>query len=156
MTGIRNSSIAALAVAGAAIIASTGPAAAQVDPNLLLDQFEATFGKFEGYRRAGAKGVCAAGEFTGSADGRALSVSSAFSGKTVPVIVRFSVGGAGANPKAADNARSQRNMALQFNLPDGETWFQFPPAYTAAPVNRAHLPVGRPARDRLSTGFRRA
>jgi catalase len=122
MTGIRNSSIAALALAGAAIIASTGPAAAQVDPNLLLDQFEATFGKFEGYRRAGAKGICAAGEFTGSADGRALSVSSAFSGKTVPVIVRFSVGGAGANPKAADNARSQRNMALEFNLPDGETW----------------------------------
>ena len=62
----------------------------------------------------------AAGEFTGSADGRALSVSSAFSGKPVPVIVRFSVGG--ANPKAADNAKSQRNMALQFNLPGGETW----------------------------------
>lgn len=38
----------------------------------------------------------------------------------MPVIVRFSVGG--ASPKAADNARSQRNMALQFNLPGGETW----------------------------------
>jgi catalase len=38
----------------------------------------------------------------------------------VPVIVRFSVGG--ANPKAPDNARSQRNLALQFNLPDGERW----------------------------------
>ena len=64
--------------------------------------------------------MCAVGEFVGSADGRALSVASSFSGQPVPVTVRFSVGG--ANPKAPDNARSQRNMALQFNLPGGETW----------------------------------
>jgi len=99
---------------------ATAPAQAQVDPNRMLDAFEATFGKFEGFRRSGAKGVCAMGEFVGSADGRALSTSAAFSGRPVPVIARFSVGG--ANPKAPDNARSQRNMALQFNLPDGETW----------------------------------
>ena len=96
------------------------PAAAQVDPNQFLNQFESTFGKFEGFRRSGAKGICAVGEFVGSPEGRALSVSSAFSGKPVPVVVRFSVGG--ANPKAADNARSQRNLALQFNLPGGEVW----------------------------------
>jgi catalase len=96
------------------------PAAAQVDPNAMLDQFEATFGKFEGYRRSGAKGVCAVGEFTGSAAARALSTASAFSGKPVPVVARFSVGG--ANPKAPDNARTLRNMALQFNLPNGESW----------------------------------
>lgn len=93
---------------------------AAVDPTAMVDAFEATNGKFEGYRRSGAKGVCAIGEFTGSADARALSVSSAFSGRPVPVIVRFSVGG--ANPKAADNTRSQRNMALQFDLPAGESW----------------------------------
>jgi catalase len=91
-----------------------------VDPNTFLNQFEATFGKFEGYRRSGAKGVCASGEFVGTSAARALSSSSAFSGRPVPVIVRFSVGG--ASPKAADNARSQRNMALQFELPDGERW----------------------------------
>jgi catalase len=96
------------------------PAAAQVDPNQFLNQFESTFGKFEGFRRSGAKGICAVGEFVGSADGRALSVASAFSGQPVPVVVRFSVGG--ANPKAPDNARSQRNLALQFNLPGGEIW----------------------------------
>ncbi len=111
--------VAACALAGAALSTSL-PAAAQVDPNRFLDQFEATFGKFEGFRRSGAKGVCAAGEFTGSAEARALSTSSAFSGRPVPAIVRFSVGG--ANPKAADNTRSQRNMALQLNLPGGETW----------------------------------
>ncbi|GAP36940.1 catalase family peroxidase [Piscinibacter sakaiensis] len=116
------------AVAAAALPAllwlTTGaaPAAAQdaVDPTRLVDAFEASFGKYEGYRRSGAKGVCARGEFVGSADGRALSTSSAFSGRPVPVIVRFSVGG--ANPRAADNAKGQRNLALQFNLPDGEVW----------------------------------
>ncbi len=96
------------------------PSGAPVDPSAFVDQFESTFGKFEGYRRSGAKGICATGEFAGNADARALSSASAFSGTPVPVVVRFSVGG--ANPKAADNAKSQRNMALQFNLPNGETW----------------------------------
>lgn len=115
-----------IAAAVLAPFAFQAPAGAQsmtsaaVDPTVMVDAFEATNGKFEGYRRSGAKGVCAIGEFTGSADARALSVSSAFSGRPVPVIVRFSVGG--ANPKAADNTRSQRNMALQFDLPAGESW----------------------------------
>jgi catalase len=95
-------------------------AAAAVDPNQMVDAFEATNGKFEGYRRSGAKGICATAEFVGTAEGRALSTASAFSGKPVPVIVRYSIGG--ANPKAADNGKSQRNMALQFDLPGGETW----------------------------------
>ena len=105
---------------GAAAALGSGAASAQVDPNHFLDQFEATFGKFDGFRRSGAKGICAAGEFVGNEQGRMLSTSSAFSGKPVPVVVRFSVGG--ANPQAADNTRSQRNMALQFNLPQGEFW----------------------------------
>ncbi|MCE2660539.1 MAG: catalase family peroxidase [Rubrivivax sp.] len=104
----------------AATLMPVGTASAQVDPNRFLDQFESTFGKHEGFRRSGAKGVCAVGEFVGSAQGRALSTSSAFSGKPVGVIVRFSVGG--ANPNAPDNTRGQRNMALQFNLPQGEVW----------------------------------
>jgi catalase len=114
-------SAAAAATAFLTLNASAqSPAAAPVDPNTFVNQFESTFGKFEGFRRSGAKGVCATGEFVGTADARALSTASAFSGKPVPVIVRFSVGG--ANPKAPDNAKSQRNLALQFNLPNGETW----------------------------------
>jgi catalase len=109
-----------LAAAAAACLASAGPSQAQADPNRVVDQFEATFGKHEGFRRSGAKGICAMGEFVGSAEGRRLSSASAFSGRPVPVIVRFSVGG--ANPKAPDNTKSQRNLALQFNLPDGEVW----------------------------------
>ena len=107
----------ALATSALTLSALAQAPAAPVDPNTFLNQFEATFGKFEGYRRSGAKGICATGEFVGTADARGLSSASAFSGQPVPVVARFSVGG--ANPKAPDNAKSQRNMALQFNLPDG-------------------------------------
>jgi catalase len=111
----------AVAVALCALSAmAQSPAGAPVDPNTFLNQFESTFGKFEGFRRSGAKGVCATGEFVGTPDARALSMASAFSGKPVPVVVRFSVGG--ANPKAPDNTKGQRNLALQFNLPNGEQW----------------------------------
>ena len=82
----------------------------------MIYQFEATSGKFEGYRRSEAKGICALGEFRGSAAGREICLSSAFSGDPIKVVVRFSVGG--ANPKAADNNKSQRNLSLEFNLPD--------------------------------------
>ena len=117
--------LTALAAASAlvtisAVAASHAAEAMPVDPSRMVDAFEATNGKFDGYRRSGAKGVCAMGEFVGSAEARTLSTASAFSGRAVPVIVRFSVGG--ANPRAADNTRSQRNLALQFNLPDGESW----------------------------------
>jgi len=107
-------------VLAAFVGATPAQAQAPVDPARFLDQFEASFGKYEGYRRSGAKGVCASGEFVGSLAGRALSSSSAFSGQPVPVLIRFSVGG--ANPKAPENVRGQRNLALQFNLPGGETW----------------------------------
>ncbi len=112
-------------------MATTAP----VDPSTFVNQFESTFGKFEGYRRSGAKGICATAEFVGTSDARALSTASVFSGKPVPVVVRFSVGG--ANPKAADNAKSQRNLALQFNLPDGEQWLM---GNISAPVFGASTP----------------
>ena len=101
-------------------VALTTTVHADSDPSKMIDQFEATNGKFDGFRRAGAKGICAVGEFVGSATGRQISSSSAFSGSPIPVIVRFSVGG--ANPKASDNTKTQRNFALQFNLPNNEVW----------------------------------
>ena len=120
MKSVRPVRLAASAIVTAAATLTAVPTAAQVDPGKMVDQFEATFGKFAGFRRSGAKGVCATGEFTGNAAGRALSSASAFSGQPVPVSARFSVGG--ANPNAPENARTQRNMALQFNLPGGESW----------------------------------
>ena len=137
---MKNMILSTVATA-AALAALSTPAAGQaasgdVDPTRMVDAFEATNGKFEGFRRSGAKGICAVGEFVGSPEGRGLSTASAFSGSPVPVIVRFSVGG--ANPKAADNAKGQRNMALQFNLPGGETWQM---GNISAPVFGASSPV---------------
>ncbi len=115
---------------------STGaPAPSASDPNAMVNQFEATTGKFEGYRRSGAKGICATGEFIGTTEARGLSMASVFSGRPVPVVVRFSVGG--PNPKAPDNAKSQRNLALQFNLPGGEQWIM---GNISAPVFGAATP----------------
>ena len=111
---------AALSAVACAAAALAVPAWSQVDPTQMVDAFENAGGKHQGFRRSGAKGLCAVAEFVGNAEGRALSVSSAFSGKPVPVVARFSMGG--GNPKAPDNAKSQRNMALQFDLPDSEAW----------------------------------
>jgi catalase len=123
------------ALATGATLLPIAPAVAQMDPTQMVNALENAGGKFEGFRRSGAKGLCAVGEFVGNSEGRALSTSSAFSGRPVPVIVRFSVGG--ANPKAPDNAKSQRNMALQFDLPGNETWLM---GNISAPVFGAATP----------------
>ncbi len=124
----------AFAAAAAASFA-TAHTAPPVSPVTMVDQFEATGGKFAGYRRSGAKGICATGEFVGTPAARALSSASAFSGQPIPVIVRFSVGG--GNPLVGDNGKSQRNMALQFNLPNGESWLM---GNISAPVFGAATP----------------
>jgi len=119
----RHAVVPALTALAAAVALGWPAASAHAqaaNPNAMVDNFEAVNGKHPGFRRSGAKGVCAAGDFVGSAEGRALSTASAFSGQPVPVIARFSVGG--GNPKAPDNARGVRGLSLQFNLPGGEVW----------------------------------
>lgn len=96
------------------------PAQAQVNPAEMVDAFEAAGGKFAGFRRSGAKGVCARGDFVGAADARALSTAGVFDGRPVPVLARFSIGG--GNPKAPENVRGVRGLALQFDGPGGEVW----------------------------------
>ena len=78
----------------------------QIDPTVFVNQFEATSGKYEGCRRSDAKGICAIDEFVTTPDAKALSTASVVSGKPIPVVVRFSVGG--STPKAPDNAKTQR------------------------------------------------
>lgn len=100
-----------------------------VDPVRMVDALEGTFGTHAGFRRSHAKGVCAAGHFVGSPEGRALSAASVFSGARVPVVGRFSVGG--GNPMATDKGRTVRGLALSFTLPAGESWLM---ANLSAPV----------------------
>ena len=68
------------------------PPGAEVTAPQMIDAFEGTFGVHTGQRRNHIKGTCATGEFLGTADAAALSRSALFSGKTIPVIARFSLG----------------------------------------------------------------
>src|SRR5258708_37493690 len=83
----------------------------------MIDAFEGTFGVHPGQRRNHIKGTCAAGEFVGTGDAAALSRSALFSGKTIPVVARFSLGG--GNPEVPDAAPAPRGMALEVHLPGG-------------------------------------
>ncbi len=86
-------------------------------PDEVVSAIESVFGATRGERRNHIKGFCATGEFVGTREARALSRSALFSGKSVPVVARFSL--AGGNPNAPDTAKSARGMALQFALPHG-------------------------------------
>jgi catalase len=109
-----------LLVAGLLACAAAPVSAADVDidPNEVVAAIEGVFGSTPGQRRNHIKGVCAVGEFVGTAEAAAYSRSALFSGKVIPVVARFSL--AGGNPKAPDTAKSPRGMALQFRLPGGD------------------------------------
>jgi catalase len=114
--GARFAFMTAISIASTAPTLATGAPAdgADVTAPQMIDAFEGTFGVHPGQRRNHIKGTCAAGEFVGTADAAALSRSALFSGKTVPVVARFSLGG--GNPDVPDAAPAPRGMALEFHL----------------------------------------
>lgn len=108
-----------MCVVSGLIALSSQPALAQstdVTPTQVIDAFEHTFGITPGERRNHTKGTCAIGEFIGSKNVAHYSRSELFSGKSLPVIARFSL--AGGNPNAPDTAKSPRGLALEFALSD--------------------------------------
>lgn len=107
--------LAALAALSPAVSAQEQ---ATATPAAAIAAFEHNAGVHPGQRRNHIKGICAAGEFVGSAEGRARSRSALFDGTAVPVVARFSL--PGGNPAAADTAPSPRGLALEFRLPAGE------------------------------------
>jgi catalase len=113
-------SLPALILATAACSLPLSALAAQPDSTTgqqMIDAFEGTFGVHAGQRRNHIKGTCAAGEFVGTSDAAALSRSALFSGKGIPVIARFSLGG--GNPEIPDAAPAPRGMALELRIPGG-------------------------------------
>lgn len=102
---------------GFAVMIPEGRARAQVTATQVVDQQEKTFGVHPGQRRNHTKGICATGEFVGTAEAARYSKSALFSGKPVPVVARFSI--AGGNPNVPDNTPIARGMALEFRLPGG-------------------------------------
>lgn len=125
---------------------SAGPARAQsFDPVAAIDALEGTFGVHAGARRSHAKGVCVTGSFQGTADGRALSSASLFSGVSHPIVGRFSVGG--GNPRATDKGRSVRGLAFEAALPNNEvfvtTMLSAPVFFVAKPEHFAPFIASR-------------
>ena len=110
----------------ALILALTGflalPVAAQsppapATPDQLVDALEGMFGRNAGLRRAHPKGLCAAGEWSSTGAGAALTTAASLApGTRVPVVARFSL--AGGNPRAPDNADNARGLALRLDLPN--------------------------------------
>jgi catalase len=123
----------AIALAAAALFAA--PAAQAVDPNEVVDAFEAVLGPITTYRPSHPKGLCASGHFIANAEGTRLSVAPVFSGQRVNAIIRFGV--AGGNPNASDVARSTRGLAIRFETERGDQWDM---ANISAPIFGARTP----------------
>jgi catalase len=110
--------MAASAATFASLLAPGARAAdSDVSAPQMIQAFEGTFGVHQGQRRNHVKGTCASGEFVGTQDAAALSRSPLFSGKTIPVVARFSLGG--GNPNVPDAAPAPRGMALELRIPGG-------------------------------------
>lgn len=133
-------------------------------PNLFADALERRAGVHEGFRRAHAKGVCAAGWFVGSGEGEAISTASLFrSGAASPAIIRFSTGG--SLPHAPDGRNAFRSMALKIDMPGGEEFrmaMNHVPLFVIADprsfteLHLAHAPdplTGKPDPERVAAFF---
>lgn len=119
--------LAAFALAG--LMATAAPAAAEPDPETIVNAFEAVLGPVRTHRPSHPKGTCAAGHFVATPDGTRLSVAPVFSGQRNNAIIRFGV--AGANPNASDSARGTRGLSIRFESPGGDL---FEMANISAPV----------------------
>lgn len=101
-------------VAAAAITLTTAAHAQSLPapgPEELVNALNGTFGSHPGKRASHAKGFCALGEFVPARNAADFAHSPLFAQKTVPAIVRFSVGG--GNPAASDKSRSVRGMSMR-------------------------------------------
>ena len=84
----------------------------QTSPVELIKALVDVYGSHPGFRKNHAKGTCATGSFVGMPETTAYSRSQLFSGATIPVVARFSLGG--GNPDAPDAGKGPRGMALEF------------------------------------------
>ena len=86
-------------------------AAPQIPPTEFVDALNGVFGKHKA-RGSHAKGFCFAGQLEASPGAATITRAAMFQpGARTPVIGRFSVGG--GNPKAPDNAKSVRGIAVR-------------------------------------------
>jgi catalase len=118
-------SLALIAAAPLALIAGFAWAGGWIGParvggGTVANALESNGGKYSGYRRAHAKGLCVTGHFEANGAGTALSKALMFAAGSYPVIGRFSTGG--GNPFATDGRNVFHALALQMTAPDGQIW----------------------------------
>jgi catalase len=90
-------------------------ALAEQAANLFLQ----AFGNHPGFRLAHAKGIVCEGTFEAAPEAKELSRAAHFSGKPVPVVVRFSDGTGVPQIPDGDPNSNPKGMAIAFKLPDG-------------------------------------
>ncbi len=123
-----NHALSRLAAIGAIVLAIAGSfvyVAGWLSPGLLtqarvIDRFEQVSGVHPGFRRNHAKGVCITGNFESNGQGVRLSRAAVFKPGQVPVIGRFSLGG--ANPQMPDAPTAVLAMALSLRPAGDEEW----------------------------------
>jgi catalase len=89
----------------------------QTSPEALITALQGVYGPHPGFRKNHAKGMCATGSFVGLSEATSYSRSALFSGPTIPVVARFSIGG--GDPDAPDAGKGPRGVGLEFRLADG-------------------------------------
>ena len=95
--------------------ASDNAELAQQAANLFLQ----AFGSHPGFRLAHAKGIVCEGTFEATPAAAELSRAAHFSGKLVPVVVRFSDATGLPQVPDGDPLSNPKGMAIRFKLPDG-------------------------------------
>ena len=103
--------VSSLAAAQGTAMVDAAPAATAASPVALVDALNGVFGKHMA-RSSHAKGSCMAGQFEAAPTAAAITSARIFqAGQRTPLIGRFSVGG--GNPKAPDNGKSVRGIAVR-------------------------------------------
>src|SRR5580698_7324603 len=85
------------------------------------DLFLKAFGSHPGFRLAHAKGIVCEGTFTASPEAAQLSRAAHFSGKAVPVTVRFSDGTGVPQIPDGDPHSDPKGIAIRFKISGGDT-----------------------------------
>lgn len=116
-----------LLLGGIAALALAVPAKAEPETQAIVDALFKAGGNQPNVRGSGAKGVCAKGHFTPSAEAQGLSKAPHFKDapeKPLPVTARFSMGG--SNPKVSDKAKPvTRGFSMRIAHPTGDMVFVF-------------------------------
>jgi catalase len=108
--------IISILIAGSIAAVTATSAVAEIQATDMVDIFEKLGGKHAGFRKAHARGVCATGTFT-PASSEQFAGSKLLASGDLPVMLRFSVGG--ADPSSDERAPGTRGAGVRIQLPDG-------------------------------------